>query len=119
MGADELSIRELDFEARYDANRNALVLGGNADASVAEQLQRLVTAIHELTGKRNVVVDLNALEFMAASCFNVFVMWIGLVHERPHDARYQLRFTINSAMPWQRRSVATLTCFATDIVKVS
>ena len=119
MGAEELSIRELDFEATFDVERNALVLGGNADASVATQLERVVTAVHERTGSRRVVVDLHALEFMAASCFNVFVMWVGLINEMPLDARYELGFSINSAVPWQRRSVATLMCFATDVVKVS
>jgi hypothetical protein len=56
---------------------------------------------------------------MAASCFNVFVMWVGLINELPPDQRYALRFTINPAVPWQRRSLTTLSCFATDIVSVA
>ena len=65
-----------------------------------------------------VVIDLGSLEFMAASCFNVLVGWIGVINDLPVEQRYQLRFSLNSAVPWQRRSLATLSCFATDIVKV-
>jgi hypothetical protein len=112
-----LTIRELDFEATFDAGPNAFALSGNADASVSAQLHDLVERIHE-SCSRDVTLDLRSLEFMAASCFNVFVMWIGLINERALEARYQLRFAINPAVPWQKRSLATLTCFATDIVKV-
>jgi hypothetical protein len=118
MGAVELAIRELDFEARFDPARPAFAMSGNADASVAQQLQQLIHAIHEQCGPRGVNVDVRNLEFMAASCFNTFVVWIGLINELPIERRYQLRFTINTAVPWQRRSLATLTCFATDIVKM-
>ena len=77
------------------------------------------TSSHGSTNRsRDVTLDLRSLEFMAASCFNVFVMWVGLINERALEARYRLRFAINPAVPWQKRSLATLTCFATDIVKV-
>ena len=118
MGAAELGIRELDFEAAFDDATRALALSGNADSSVAKQLQALVDAIHERSGPKPVAVDLRSVEFMAASCFNTFVVWVGLINERPFDRRYELRFAINPNVAWQRRSLATLTCFATDIVKV-
>jgi hypothetical protein len=118
MGAVELGFRELDFEATFDDATRALVLTGNADASVAKQLQSLVHAVHERSGPKPVAVDLRGLEFMAASCFNTFVVWVGLINELAFDRRYELRFVINDSVGWQRRSLATLTCFATDIVKV-
>ena len=114
----ELAIRELDFEARFDAATCAFALTGNADSSVAQQLQALVHAIHDGAGPAAVAVDLRNVEFMAASCFNTFVVWVGLINELPIERRYELRFAINPAVPWQKRSLATLTCFATDIVKV-
>jgi len=116
--AAELAIKELDFEATFDPARNAFTLAGNADASVAEALKELVQAIHDGAGAAGIAVDLRNVEFMAASCFNVFVVWVGLINELPFDQRYALTFAINPTVPWQRRSLATLTCFATDIVKV-
>lgn len=118
MGGAELAIRELDFEATFDRERNAFAMSGNADSSVAAQLQELVEAIHAATGVQTIAIDLRNVEFMAASCFNTFVVWVGLINELPFDRRYQLRFAINESVPWQRRSLATLTCFATDIVTV-
>ena len=118
MGAAGLAIRELDFEATFDDATRAFALSGNADSSVARQLQDLVIAIHDSSGPAGVVVDLRNVEFMAASCFNTFIVWVGLINELPIERRYELRFAINATVPWQRRSLATLTCFATDIVKV-
>jgi hypothetical protein len=118
MGAAELGIRELDFEATFDDASRAFALSGIADASVAKQLQTLINAIHESSGPKAVAVDLRDVEFMAASCFNTFVVWVGMINELPFERRYELRFSINSNVAWQRRSLATLTCFATDIVKV-
>ena len=118
MGAAELAIRELDFEATFDGAGHALALSGNADASVAKQLHALVTAIHDGAGPAAIAIDLRGVEFMAASCFNTFIVWVGLINELPVERRYELRFVINPTVGWQRRSLATLTCFATDIVKV-
>jgi hypothetical protein len=118
MGGAELAIRELDFEASFDGSSHAFALAGNADGTVSKQLQELVRSIHGAS-ITHVQVDLRNLEFMAASCFNTFVMWIGLINELPPDRRYELRFVINPAVSWQRRSLTTLTCFATDIVRVT
>lgn len=117
MGGAELAIHDPDFEAVFDVTEHTLVLRGNADGRVAGRLEQLITQIHASV-TRGVKLDLGGLEFMAASCFNVFVLWVGLINELPPDRRYALRFTINPAVPWQRRSLTTLTCFATDIVSV-
>jgi hypothetical protein len=118
MGGAELSIHDPDFQAVFDPVRETLALRGNADGRVASKLEELIHQIHDRTAS-NVALDLGDLEFMAASCFNVFVAWVGLINDRPPDRRYRLQFTINPAVPWQRRSITTLTCFATDIVTVN
>jgi hypothetical protein len=119
MGGAELAIHDPDFEAVFDPSRRTLALRGNADGRVAGQLERLIHEIHATSAGAAVELDLEGLEFMAASCFNVFVVWVGLINERPPELRYGLHFTIDPAVPWQQRSLTTLTCFATDIVTVA
>jgi hypothetical protein len=41
-----------------------------------------------------------------------------MINDLPPEQRYQLRFAPNPAIPWQRRSLRTLSCFATDLVVV-
>jgi hypothetical protein len=119
MAPGSLAIRELDFEATATPTARELRMAGNADARVVEPLNALVSELHaELRAAhaRHVTVDLRRLEFMNASCFNILVNWLHLVIELAPEERYELRFTTNQAIPWQRRSLRTLSCFATDLV---
>jgi len=120
--SDALAIHELDFEASATLDGVAeLRLSGSADTTIVPKLSSLVEALHGklvAASHHHVVVNIRSLEFMNASCFNVFVTWIGLVHELEPGRRYQLRFQTNTAIPWQRRSLHTLSCFATDLVVV-
>jgi hypothetical protein len=118
----ELAFRDLDFEAtaRVDAAAE-LRLTGSADNAVATQLTSLIGDLHnELVtcGATEIRVDIRELEFMNASCFNVLVNWLGQVNELDPAKRYQLKFSTNTSIPWQRRSLRTLSCFATDLVTV-
>ena len=119
----ELAIRDLDFEAAAEVATGASIrLSGNADATIVPPLTKLIDQLHrEVVQHRQpeVTVDIRTLEFMNASCFNVFVSWLNLINELPVESRYRLRFTINAAIPWQRRSLRTLSCFATDLVQVT
>jgi hypothetical protein len=114
--------RDLDFEARTHLDQGArLEMIGNADGRVVAELEKLVDELHAKVVAARVhaiAVDIRALEFMNASCFNVFVNWIGMITELPDGERYRLEFVSNPAIPWQRRSLRTLACFATDLVKV-
>jgi hypothetical protein len=122
MGNGRLAIRELDFEAEGSADPATLLLVGSADGRNVDALTSLIEALHAdlvAAGARHVAVDLSRLEFMNASCFNVLVMWLSLVNEAKPEQRYELRFATNPAIPWQRRSLRTLSCFATDLVVVA
>jgi hypothetical protein len=118
----ELAIRDLDFEATARVGAaSELTLTGSADNAVATQLTTLIDNLHNelvATGSREICVDIRALEFMNASCFNILVNWLGHVNELDPDKRYQLKFSTNTSIPWQRRSLRTLSCFATDLVTV-
>jgi hypothetical protein len=122
MGARELCIRDLDFEAAADLDGAAKIrLSGNADGTIIIQLTAKIDSLHRHVVEvraAHVIVDIRTLEFMNASCFNVFVAWLNLINELPPADRYQLLFSINAGIPWQRRSLRTLSCFATDLVQV-
>jgi hypothetical protein len=117
----DLAIRDLDFEARVELDVPRLVLAGNADGTIVTHFAGLVADLHQklvALAPRAITIDLRALESMNASCFNVFVNWIGLITDLAADHRYRLEFESNSAIPWQRRSLDTLACFATDLVRI-
>lgn len=119
----ELAIHDLDFEAAVElAPRARLRLGGSADGMISGELAGLLAALHArliADHVRDVVVDIRTLEFMNAACFNALVGWLTMITELPPDERYQLQFESNTEIPWQRRSLRTLACFATDLVTVA
>jgi hypothetical protein len=122
MGAVEMAIRDLDFEAAAELEGGAnFRLSGNADGAIVTPLTTLIQDIHrQVVDARlpRVLVDIRTLEFMNASCFNVFVSWLNLINDLPPTERYRLHFAINPGIPWQQRSLRTLSCFATDLVEV-
>jgi hypothetical protein len=122
MAAEELAFKDGDFvaEARLDVV-SQLRLTGNADGSIVTPLTNLVHDVHDKmleTRAGELAIDIRSLEFMNATCFNVLVEWVSMINELPPEQRYQLRFATNPAIPWQRRSLRTLSCFATDLVVV-
>jgi hypothetical protein len=122
MAAVELAFKDGDFaaEARLDAV-SQLRLTGNADGSIVTPLTNLVHDLHDqilAAHATELAIDIRSLEFMNATCFNVLVAWVSLINELPPEQRYLLRFSTNPAIPWQRRSLRTLSCFATDLVVV-
>jgi hypothetical protein len=122
VGGPEFAVHSADFEAVAESLPFGLRLVGNADGRVIEELAALVASLHDqiaAAGAQVVAVDIRQLEFMNASCFNVFVTWLGLINELASERRYALRFATNPAIPWQRRSLRTLSCFATDLISVA
>jgi hypothetical protein len=114
-----VAIRELDFEASVDGDQ--LRLCGTANGRSAEQLEELIAQTHRaLIEKRATVfnVDLREVALLSESCFDVFVMWIGLIQMLPPEQRYRLAFAIDPELAWQRRSVVTLSSVANDVVKL-
>lgn len=115
-------IQQPDFAAEVSLGDPAeLKLVGSADAQTSEALTRLIGELHSAvaaSGIREVVVDLRTLEFMSAGSFNAFVSWLGLVNDLPPEQRYRMKFRSSSNILWQRRSLRTLSCFATDIIEI-
>jgi hypothetical protein len=118
------SIHERDFEAAVSSTQEQeleLQLSGNADNAALTPFGELVSRLHRKiceVATREIVIDIRRLEFMSASCFNVLVSWIALIQDLAPGGRYKLRFKSDPAIPWQRRSLRTLSCFATDLITV-
>lgn len=91
-------IHPSNFTAEVSPGDTAeLKLAGSVDAAISNELTRLVGELHAAlaaAGLQEVVVDLRTLEPMSAGSFDVLVT---CVNE-------------------QRRSLHTLSCFATDIL---
>ena len=115
-------IQQANFAAEVSLGEPAeLRLAGSADAGATSDLLALVTQLHEAVaaaGTTEVVVDLRMLEFMSAASFNALVSWLGLVNDLPPEKRYRIRFRSAATILWQRRSLRTLSCFATDVVAI-
>ena len=113
------AIRETDFEASVSADQ--LRLCGTVNGRSAEQLERLITETHSAVVEAGTIefcVDLRQVVLLSESCFDVFVMWIGLIQMLPPDKRYRLSFAIDPDLAWQRRSVVTLSSVAAGVVKL-
>jgi len=119
---EAFSIRGTDFEATVDFSvAPQLRLVGSADAAALAPLEQVVDKLHaELvaSAKPECSIDLVGLEFMNATCFKIFVGWLGRIQELAPERRYRIVFRSNPARAWQTRSLRTLSCFATELVGI-
>jgi hypothetical protein len=111
------------FRARAEEASDGLTLAlsGTADLRAQEALDGFLKDADQHVrdgGAREVIVDLQQLEFMNSSCFKAFVSWIGRLQELPQDRQYKIRFRADQRMLWQRRSLHALACFAVDLIKI-
>ena len=107
-------------EVRFAAEVE-LTLRGSADTDTAEPLATLVHQLHAeaVAGRvRLVLIEISQLDFMSAASFNVLVSWVGLIQDLEPTQRYQLRFRSSNKILWQRRSLKTLACFATNLIEI-
>ena len=94
---------------------------GVAELNVVDPLASLLEELHQRAGAlevEQVVVDFSQLEFMSASCLRSFITWINRLQELPSSKQYRIRFVANPDLPWQRRSVHALKCFATELISI-
>lgn len=96
-------------------------LAGVAEIAVNDRLAGYLHALHTRAATdhvKQVVMDLARLDFMNAACFRAFVAWIHELQELPRPRQYLIRFRWNEQLPWQRRSINALKCFATDLISI-
>lgn len=94
---------------------------GEASLDALESLRRVLDATHDEAQKlaaKEVVMDLTQLEFINSSGVKHFVTWLRKAAEAPADAGYQIRLLSSPLVPWQRRGLEALRCFAPQRVTV-
>jgi hypothetical protein len=107
--------------ATRDGTEIMVRLEGDADSNVKRQLEPFLQAVHGEAVSNpgaSVVVDFQSLKFMNSSCFQDFVMWLGVVREGSAAEQYRIAFLSNAEQHWQRRSLRALSNFAPDQVVI-
>jgi hypothetical protein len=112
-----------DFNAHASASERSILvrLTGTADLTVKNHLDSFLRAVHTEARRRLaevVTVDVRQLDFINSSCLKSFVWWISTVQEQPGKGRYRIIFLSSPSKPWQRRSLSSLACIASDIITV-
>jgi hypothetical protein len=120
---DELCFEQhgLSVETSRASDRLEVRLSGVAEMAIRDRLTRYLASLHEqagAAGASQVVMDLSKLEFMNAACLRSFVSWIQRLLELPRGEQYDICFRSDGQVPWQRRSMNALRCFATDLITV-
>ena len=111
------------FSARPAAADGAihLALIGTADLTVKPEFDRFMKALHEEALRlevREVVVDLEALEFMNSSCFKALVTWVLSIDMEAGPRRYGITFLENAQRQWQRHCLKALSALSPERVAV-
>jgi anti-anti-sigma factor len=86
-----------------------------AKATLDEFLGDVFVASH---GRREVIVDITALEYMNSSSLRSFLSWIVRVRDLPEEQRQKIRFLSNPELHWQQRSLHSLVSMCGDMIEV-
>lgn len=94
---------------------------GTADAEAKDDLDGFIKKLHTESmrlGIARVAIDFRELAFMNSSCFKIFVAWLAQVRDLSPDKQYRIQLYSNPNLLWQRRSLAALSCFASNLVTI-
>jgi hypothetical protein len=104
-----------------DASGISVRLAGTADAEAKSDLDGFIKKLHTESlrlGVTRVALDFRELAFMNSSCFKIFVAWLAQVRDLSADKQYRIQIYSNPSLLWQRRSLAALSCFASNLVSI-
>jgi anti-anti-sigma factor len=121
--SDLVTISGADFSGKAEHVDDAIrvALTGNADHLVIDAVEKLFTNVHAEAvrlGAKSAIIDLRQLEFMNSSCFKVLVSWISMIRDLEAMQQYTVQFVSNPSIHWQRRSLHSLRCFASELISV-
>lgn len=94
---------------------------GTADVEAKSDLEAFIKQLHSESlrlGVPKVVLDFRELAFMNSSCFKIFVAWLAQIRDAEVAKQYRIHLRSNPNMLWQRRSLAALSCFASNLVTI-
>ncbi len=118
-----LEVQEPNFRtaARHDADRLEVSIQGEASLDSLESLSRVLDATHEEAvrlSSKEVVMNLTQLEFLNSSGVKHFVKWLRRASAAGEGQGYRIRILSSPLVPWQRRGLEALRCFAPQRVTV-
>lgn len=96
-------------------------LVGSADSQTTSQVAELLATLDaelRARGAREIVVDLQSLEFMAPSCFKQLLGWLHQLRARAPADRYRIMLRPNRSIAWQVHTLPALSCFDTEILRI-
>jgi hypothetical protein len=99
-----------------------LCFTGEATSVTARGLAVVMKHVHDEAVRASVTavhVDVRNLAFMNSSSLKAFVTWVTSLADLTASSRYRISFKGGRNAPWQRRSLATLRCFAPDSIEVT
>lgn len=119
----DISVQEAHFRtaARHDAERLEVSVEGEASIDTLDALSRVLDATHEEAVRlkaKEVVMNLTQLEFLNSSGVKHFVKWLRRASEAGDGNGYRIRLVSSPLVPWQRRGLEALRCFAPQRVTV-
>lgn len=111
-------VNSLSSAARFEDGVVVIEMTGSAAMESVELLVAHLASLQlemQRTRTAEVVVDFRQLEFMSSSSF---VEWIANIQDLAPASRYRIRFRSNPTLRWQKRSLHSLQCFASDLIAV-
>jgi anti-anti-sigma factor len=119
----EIAVQEPNFRTagRRDSDRLEIRLEGEASIEALDALGRVLALTHEEAVRleaKEVVMNLTQLEFMSSSGLKHFVRWLRRACELGDGKGYRIRLVSSPLVPWQRRGLEALRCFAPQRVTV-
>jgi len=98
-----------------------LNLEGEADLDATSMIGRALQDAHQeaqLRGAKEIMLDLTRLQFVSSSGMKQFVNWLRDASRLPTNLAYTIRILSSPLIPWQRRSLGALRCFAPNILTI-
>lgn len=119
----ELSVQEPNFRTagRHDSDRLEISVEGEAGLEALDALGRVLDATHDEAVRleaKEVVMNLTQLEFLNSSGVKHFVNWLRRASELGEGKGYRIRLVSSPLVPWQRRGLEALRCFAPQRVTI-
>ncbi len=124
MNRELLSSETARFRATplLDGTTLRLTLEGEADLEATDALGKILDGAHHEAQRlqtKEVAVDLTRLEFLSSSGVKHFITWLRNASLLQGDTSYRIRLMSSRLVPWQRRTLAALTCFAPTILTIN
>lgn len=114
-----VSTDTLTAEGASEGDRIKVRLCGSAELGSKATLDEFLADVFAASfGRREVVVDMRALEYMNSSSIKSLLTWIVRVRDLPEPERHKIRFLSNPELHWQQRSLHSLVSMCGDVIEV-